>query len=92
MEAQNFYRLIKLKGYLKVTEKQPPNDENEVFKSKHKQTPDKKHNSVEKDINNAKNEPRKRPKQNLTKGEMKALRQLEKRNYRMIQHCNITNQ
>ena len=36
MEAQNFYRLIKLKGYLKVTEKQPPNDENEVFKSKHK--------------------------------------------------------
>ena len=34
---------------------------------------------VEKDINDAKNEPKKRPKQNLTKGELEALKQLEKR-------------
>ena len=34
---------------------------------------------VEKDINDAKNKPKKRPKQNLTKGELEALKQLEKR-------------
>ena len=34
---------------------------------------------VEKDINDAKNELKKRPKQNLTKGELEELKQLEKR-------------
>lgn len=45
--------------------------------------PDKNHHSieafknlVEKDINNSTNEPQKQPKQNLTKGELQALKQL----------------
>ena len=42
---------------------------------------------AEKDINDAKNEPKKRPKQNLTKGELKALKQLEKRQYIIISNA-----
>ena len=86
-ELQNFYRLIKLKGYFKYTENQQPNYENQIFKArtKEKWTPAENHHSidafinlVEKDINDAKNEPKKRPKENLTKGELGALQQLEK--------------
>ena len=81
-EFQNFYRLIKFKCYFKNTENQQPNDENQIFKAKTKEkwTPAENHHSietfislVEKDINDAKNEPKKRPKQNLTKGELEAL-------------------
>ena len=42
---------------------------------------------AEKDINDAKNEPKKRPKQNLTKGELKAPKQLEKRQYIIISNA-----
>ena len=81
-ELQNFYRLIKLKGYFKNTENQQPNDENQIFKAKTKEkwTPAENHHSietfinlVEKDINDSKNEPKK------TKAIRKALKQLEKR-------------
>ena len=87
-ELQKFYRSIKLKGYFKNTENQQPNDENQIFKArtKEKWTPAENHHSietlinlVERDINYAKNEPKKRPKQNLTKRELEALKQLEKK-------------
>ena len=45
-------------------------------------------NLVEKDINDAKNEPKKRPKQNLIKGELEAQKQLEKRQDKFISHAN----
>ena len=87
-ELQKFYRSIKLKGYFKNTENQQPNDENQILKArtKEKWTPAENHHSietfinlVERDINYAKNEPKKRPKQNLTKRELEALKQLEKK-------------
>ena len=68
-------------------ENQQQNDENQIFKAKTKEkwTPAENHHSietsinlVEKYINDGKNEPKKRPKQNLTKGELETLKQLEK--------------
>ena len=101
-ELQNFYRLIKLKGYFKNTENQQPNDQKQIFKgktNKQKKTnngiPAENYHStetfinlVEKDINDAKNEPKKRPKQNLIKGELEAQKQLEKRQDKFISHAN----
>ena len=85
-ELQNFFRLIKHKGYFKNMENQQANDENQIFKAKTKEkwTPAESHPSIETfinlvDINDAKNELKKRPKKNLTKGEMETLKQLEKR-------------
>ena len=72
-ELQNFYRLIKLKGYFKNTENQQPNDENQIFKAKTKEkwTPAENHHSIETFINlvenDAKNAPKNRLNQNLTK-------------------------
>ena len=72
------------RSFFKNTENQQPNDENQIFKAKTKEkwTPAENHHSietfinlVEKDIHDAKNEPKKRPKQNLTKRKLEAQKQ-----------------
>ena len=64
---QKLDKELKLKGYFKTTENQQPNDENQIFKAKTKEkwTPAENHHSietfinlVEKDINDAKNDPK----------------------------------
>ena len=87
-ELQNFYRLIKLKAYFKDTESTTKKDENKIFIPEKQKpwTPSRNHHSIETfidlvqhDINDAKMLNIKRPKDNLTKGEQKALEELSKR-------------
>ena len=85
---QNFYRLIKLNAYFKDTESTTKKDENTIFIPENQKpwTPWQNHHSiktsinlVQHDINDANVLNTKRPKDNLTKGEQKALEELSKR-------------
>ena len=87
-ELQNLYHLIKLEAYFIDTESTTKKDENTIFiPGKQKPwTPSQNHHSIETvndlvqhDINEAKILNTKRPKDNLTKGEQKALEELSKR-------------
>ena len=87
-DLQNFYHLIKLKAYFKDTESTTKKDENTIFIPEKQKpwTPSQNHHSIETfidlvqhDINDPKILNTKRPKDNLTKGEQKALEELSKR-------------
>ena len=87
-DLQNFYRLIKLKGYFKdSSEQQYEKNEATLFKQQNRNwTPHRNHHSIEtfidivqKDIDKMKQENLIEVKHNLTKGEQLALDELSKR-------------
>ena len=95
-DLQNFYRLIKLKAYFKDTESTTKKDENTIFIPENQKpwTPSQNHHSIETfidlvqhDINDPKILSTKRPKDNLTKGEQKALEELSKRDDIIIRNA-----
>ena len=95
-DLQNFYHLIKLKAYFKDTESTTKKDENTIFIPEKQKpwTPSQNHHSIETfidlvqhDINDPKILNTKRPKDNLTKGEQKALEELSKRDDIIIRNA-----
>ena len=84
---KNFFRSIKLRAHFKTEEKPDERKpiEEQIFRKKRNWTPPRTHHTVEtfiqavtRDIHDSKREPL--PKPNLSKGEQKALSDLQKRN------------